>query len=264
MRRLHRRWFRPAAARVLDCRERLEQTAEQVGGSGAAGGGRFIRLAHESLTLTETALSSKARSASRMPAAPARRPGAPAAAVIPAFHLVRIVARPPANRLSHAPTPLSTEHLPRLCLLVTACSDSGTEPKPANPTASSAHHAAGAVAPAGREGHARRRVCRRGRPPRYNVRRGELVEQRTGRNSVDAAGVVGPRDRRRHGRARSGSLKGSADVTVLPPAPLTGSNTPVSATIDTAGGTITAVASDGTLHPCVCRALHCRRRRRSR
>src|SRR5690606_29827245 len=83
--------------------------------------------------------------------------------------------------------------------------------------------------------------------------------------SVDAAGVVTARAiGAATVEARSGSLKGSADVTVLPPAPLTGSNTPVSATIDTAGGTITAVASDGTRYTRVCRALHCGRRRRSR
>ncbi len=45
--------------------------------------------------------------------------------------------------------------------------------------------------------------------------------------------------------ARSGSLTGSSTVTVRAPAPLTGGNLPVSAMIDSAGGTITATSVDG-------------------
>lgn len=135
-----------------------------------------------------------------------------------------------------------------LCLLVTACSDSGTEPKPANPTATALRITpqAPSLRLGGKATLDVEFVDAAGRP----VTTSDAVSWSSSAPdvvSVDAAGVVTARAiGAATVEARSGSLKGSADVTVLPPAPLTGSNTPVSATIDTAGGTITAVASDGT------------------
>ncbi len=65
--------------------------------------------------------------------------------------------------------------------------------------------------------------------------------------SVDAAGEIAARAiGAATVEARSGNLSGTTTVTVLALTAVTGSNTPVSATIDSAGGTLTATATDGT------------------
>src|SRR5690606_29494695 len=46
--------------------------------------------------------------------------------------------------------------------------------------------------------------------------------------------------------ARAGALADSTEVTVRAPEPVAGSNSPVSATVDSAGGSIDAMGADGT------------------
>jgi len=137
--------------------------------------------------------------------------------------------------------------------LAAACSDDGTGPKPPPPTATALRVTP--QAPSLRLGESATLelefVDKSGRPA---AAPGTVTWSSSAPDIVgvdDAGDIAALATGTATIEARAGALTGATVVTVLSPAPVTGSSTPVSATIDTAGGTITATSADGTRY-----ALH--------
>lgn len=132
--------------------------------------------------------------------------------------------------------------------VVAACSESGTEPGTSLPTASALRITPQTLSLRLGESSALEVefVDAVGRP----VTTSDSVTWSSSAPAVIGVDETGVVEARAIGtatvEARSGTLTGTSEVTVLSPSPQSGTNSPVSMVIDSAGGTITATSADGT------------------